>query len=338
MNRQPDMPTRLFILAVCAAAAWAIELPAAQVPEELVFKNGTRIPLSGVKVTPEGFSATRTVGNTTQTANFTAKDVVRGTFREPALLSSARVLTATGKADQAATELAKLCTDLAPYQTIQGSWWHRAVILRMDALSAQGKTHEALALVPQETIETLPKEAAELVSDFKKILTKETAPAEPAPTQEAEKTEPPDKPATTEKDVPGTDKAPAEKPAAPEKTAPKKTEPVATGKIAELQTLAKTSTDTWLTARAWLEIGYVQSSSGKIEEAVKAWLRVFVFYGAETDLAARGLIEAARGLQQLKLADQGVKLLDDYHTDHIGSPYSSAITAEIKKLDPKQAQ
>jgi hypothetical protein len=107
-------------------------------------------------------------------------------------------------------------------------------------------------------------------------------------------------------------------------------------KISSLQTLAKRSGDSWITARAWLEVGNVLAAQGKIEDAVKAWLRVPVFHAAESDLAVRGLVAAARGLQQLERPEDGVKLLADYLADHLGTPYGTPLQAEIVKLDPTQ--
>lgn len=332
----------------------------AQPGEELELKNGRRIPVSSVKVAPEGFSAPVTHGNTVQIVIFTAKDVVRANFREPPELSAARASIANGKADEAVKQLAELSEKLAPFQTVPGSWWHRAAILHMDALVAQGKTREALALVSPAAIAELPENAAGLIADYQVILGKpggssgapagaepiaaEAKPEESKPEEakaEAGKTaeaKPPEaEPAAKPADKPGEAKAPGAKPG--EKAEDAKTPEIkADPKIAELEALAKRCSDPWITARAWLEVGNVFASRNQTEDAVKAWLRVFVFHGAEKDLAVRGLVAAARGLQQLKLAEDGFKLLDDYHTDHIGSAYSSLIRAEMTKLDPKQQQ
>jgi hypothetical protein len=63
-----------------------------------------------------------------------------------------------------------------------------------------------------------------------------------------------------------------------------------------------------------------------------------VFHAAETDLAVRALAAAARGLQQLERPEDGVKLLEDYLADHIGTPYGASLQAEIVKLDPARKQ
>jgi len=106
-------------------------------------------------------------------------------------------------------------------------------------------------------------------------------------------------------------------------------------KIQSLKELSKTITDSWLTARLWLEIGNTLANQGKLEDAVKTWLRVPVFFAAEKDLAARGTILAARGLQQINAPKDGLKLLEDYQSDHLTSPFKQAIDAERLKLNPK---
>ncbi len=108
-------------------------------------------------------------------------------------------------------------------------------------------------------------------------------------------------------------------------------------KITALKELGKTITDSWLAARLWLEVGNTFANQGKLEDAVKAWLRVPVFSPAEKDLAVRGTILAARGLQQLQAPKDGLKLLDDFLADQLTSPYKQAIDAERTKLDPKTA-
>lgn len=285
----PNMPQFRWLLIGCSLAFGATHLPAAApVNEEFEFKGGRRIPVSTVKPAGDAFTATIVVGNSTQTATFAAKDVLRATFREPPGLAKARTLTASNKPAEAATQLEKLCSELAVFQSIRGSWWHRAAILYMDALAVQGKADQASSFVDAATVAKLPQEASVLVADFQLILAKPIGSID--------------------------------------------------DKISDLEALAKRSADPWITARAWLEVGNILSGQGKVEEAVKTWLRVYLFHAAEPDLAVRGVIAAARGLQQLKLAEDGLKLLDDYLSDHSGSPYESALRAEMTKLDPKQQQ
>lgn len=280
------MPRRLSILRHALATLVAGAALHAQTTDEFELKNGRRIPAASVKATASGFAATVTVGATAQTLNFTTKDIARASFREPTGLAEARVLTASGKPEDAAVQLAKLSAELAPFQSVPGSWWHRAAILQMDALAARGKADEAAALVDPATAAKLPPEAAALLSDFQQIVAKPS----------------------TGPDL----------------------------KVTSLQALAKRSGDSWLTARAWLEVGNVLAGQGKIEDAVKAWLRVPVFHAAESDLAVRGLVAAARGLQQLERPEDGVKLIADYLSDHLGTPYAAPLQAEIIKLDPAQ--
>ena len=280
------MSSRISILILLAVTLASIRVSRAASTEEFEFQNGRRIPATSVKASGPGFSATVTVGASSQTVNFLAKDVVRATFWEPLELAEARTFIASDKPQEALALMGKLTAKLAPFQTIRGSWWHRAAILHMDALASQGKIDEAVALVPPDLLTKLPVDAAALITDFQLII------AKPAASPDA--------------------------------------------KIPEMQALAKRSSDPWMSARAWLEIGSLFSVQGKIEEAFKAWLRVPVFHAAENDLAVRGLVSAARGLHQLKLAEDGVKLLNDYLNAHIGSPFQSVIKAEIVKLDPKQ--
>jgi len=108
------------------------------------------------------------------------------------------------------------------------------------------------------------------------------------------------------------------------------------GKITAIKDIAKRSTDPWISARAWLEVGNTNATHGKMEEAIKAWLRVAVFNPAERDLAVRGTIYAARGMQQIGRPQDGVKLLKDYLEDHVASPYAPAIESETSKLEPKK--
>lgn len=106
-------------------------------------------------------------------------------------------------------------------------------------------------------------------------------------------------------------------------------------KIEALKKLDKSLTDSWLAARLWLEIGNTLANQGKVEDALKAWMRVPVFFPAEKDLAVRGTILAARGLQQINAPKDGLKILEDYLSDHLTTPYKQAINAERSKLDPK---
>lgn len=107
-------------------------------------------------------------------------------------------------------------------------------------------------------------------------------------------------------------------------------------KATDLLALAQRSADTWLTARARLEMGKLLSDQGKVEEAVKAWLRVYAFHSAEDDLAVRALIAAARGLQQLGLPEDGAHLLNGYLSDHKESPFTTTLKSEVAKLTPKK--
>jgi tetratricopeptide (TPR) repeat protein len=107
-------------------------------------------------------------------------------------------------------------------------------------------------------------------------------------------------------------------------------------KIESLKSLAQRATDPWVSARAWLEVGNTHAAHGKMEEAIKSWLRVAIFNPAERDLAVRGTIYAARGLQQIGRPQDGVKLLEDYLADHLASPYATTIQTEISKIDPKR--
>lgn len=109
----------------------------------------------------------------------------------------------------------------------------------------------------------------------------------------------------------------------------------ADAKIRAVREIAETSTDPWLAARARLEVGNTFSDHGKMEDAVKSWLRVAVFHPAERDLGVRGTILAARGLLQMGRPNDGVKLLEDFLVDYVASPYSAAIEAEIAKIRPK---
>ena len=290
MNQPLPQRLRFSPLLIGSFLAFAATLLPAATPvnEEFEFKGGRRIPISTVKPTADGFTATIVVGNGTQTANFAAKDVLRATFREPPGLAKARSLTASNKPAEAAAQMEKLCSELAVFQSIRGSWWHRAAILYMDALAAQGKVDQAGSFVDAATVAKLPPDASVMVADFQLILAKPIGSIE--------------------------------------------------DKVSDLEALAKRSADPWMTARAWLEIGNILSSQGKVEDAVKTWLRVYLFHAAEQDLAVRGLILAARGLQQLKLAEDGLKLLDDYLSDHNETPFESALRAEMTKLDPKQQQ
>jgi tetratricopeptide (TPR) repeat protein len=101
-----------------------------------------------------------------------------------------------------------------------------------------------------------------------------------------------------------------------------------------LRGLVGRTSDGWITARTWLEIGNSLADQGNIEEAIKAWLRVPVFFPTEQDLAVRGTILAARGMQQIKHPEDGVKLLRDYLVDQTASPFTETINVEIAKLEP----
>ncbi len=100
--------------------------------------------------------------------------------------------------------------------------------------------------------------------------------------------------------------------------------------------LANSSMNPWLAARLWLEIGYLHAEDGQVSQAVKAWLRVPVFYPAERDLAVRGTILAARGLQQMDRREDGLKLLQDALGGMSRSGYQEILEIEAKKLNPEQ--
>ncbi len=272
-------------LACAAACLCAITSLRAQSQEVFVLQNGRVIPAESVKVSPAGFTATLTKGTAMETVNFTAKEVVRATLREPREIAEARVLIASEKADKALDSLTKAEPALLPYQSVPDSWWLRSAILRMDALSVQGKNKEAAAIATSEVLSKLTPEDTTLLKDFQQVVSPPT-------------------------------KDPADK-------------------IESLRSLTERTTDSWVHARIWLEIGNTLATQGKIEEAVKAWLRVAIFAPAERDLAVRGTILAARGLQQIKCAADGLKLLDDYLSDHLGSPFKETIQIEAAKLKPK---
>ncbi|MEO7097984.1 MAG: hypothetical protein ABI162_01385 [Luteolibacter sp.] len=274
------IPASLACAVVCLCSA-----AHAQSQEEFELQGGRHIPAESVKASPTGFTATVMVGTAQQIVNFTAKEVVRATLREPKELVEARILIASGKADQALDSLTKAEPALLPYQSIPDSWWLRAAILRMDALSVLGKNKDAAAIASPDVLSKLPSDNASLLKDFQSVV---------AP--------------------------PSKNPA---------------DKLDSLYTLADHTVDPWVGARVWLEAGNTLASQGKMEDAVKAWLRVAIFFPAERDLAARGTILAARGLQQIGRATDGVKLLDDYLSDHLASPYKETIQTEAAKLKPK---
>jgi hypothetical protein len=257
---------------------------AAQSTEEFELRNGQRIPAADVKPSKAGFTATVPAGATTRAVNFTAKDIVRASLREPQQIAEARTLIASGKAPEAAILMEKLTAELEPLQGVPGAWWHLATMLQMDALATSGKVIEAESLATNDLLAKLPEATATIVADFQRIIAKPT-------------------------------------------TSPEL-------KASGVEALARRITDPWIAARAWLELANLLSAQGKIEEAVKAWLRVPVFHAAETDLAVRGLVSAARGLQQIQRSDDGVKLLMDYLADHPGSPYAEPLRTEILKLNP----
>ena len=258
----------------------------AQSQEEFELQGGRRIPAESVVVSPGGFTATIMVGTAQQVVNFTSKEVVRARLREPKEVIEARVLIASEKPDKALDSLAKAEPALLPYQSIPDSWWLRAAILRMDALSVLGKNKEAAAIASPDVLSKLPSDNATLLKDFQVVVA-----------------------------------APSKNPA---------------DKLDSLRALADRTIDPWIGARVWLEIGNTLAMQGKMEEAVKAWLRVPVFFPAERDLAVRGTILAARGMQQIERSADGFKLLQDYLADHLASPYKETIQTEAAKLDPKR--
>jgi tetratricopeptide (TPR) repeat protein len=258
----------------------------AQSQEEFELRNGRRVAAESVKPTATGFSAIVVTGANAQNITFTAKDIVRANLREPAALAEARTLIASGKLLAAISLLTTTEEELLPFRQVPGAWWHRAVMLRMDALAAKGEAAAAGTAVDAEALSELPEESAALLTSFQDII------AKPAGTADT--------------------------------------------KITSLQAMAKRTADPWIAARAWLEVGNTFASQGKMEDAVKAWLRVTVFHPAERDLAVRGTILAARGLQQIERPQDGLKLLDDYLNDHLATPYESTIKAEASKIDPKR--
>lgn len=270
-------------LAAIAAVA-ALATLGAQTPEEFELRSGQRIPVASAKPTKTGFTAQVAIGATTRTVNFTARDIVHATLRQPPQLAEARTLTAAGRPEAAVILMENLLPELEPLQAVPGNWWHLAAILQMDALATRGKLVEAGLVATKDTLARLPEDAAAMVADFQRIIAKPT-------------------------------------------TSPEL-------KAGGLEALAKRSTDPWLAARARLESGNLLAAQGRIEQAVKAWLRVPVFHAAETDLAVRGLAAAARGLQQIERTADGVKLLTDFLADHPDSPYGEPLRADILKLDP----
>jgi len=280
----PSTKTRL----VLAASLLAL-LPAAvhaQAEEEFVLKNGRRFTADSVKPSGTQFTATVVTGGTAQKETFKASDVQEAFLREPADVADARNQIAMDKFLGAISALTRVEEDLRPYREVPGAWWHRARILRMDAMASKGDGKSAVKLADSSELEGLPESSASMLSDFKTIV------------------------------------APADKPET---------------KITALQALAKRSKDPWISARAWLEAGNTNAAHGKMDEAIKAWLRVSVFNPAEKDLAFRGTIYAARAMQQIGRPQDGIKVLKDYLQDHTSSPYAAVIQAEISKLEPKKA-
>lgn len=105
-----------------------------------------------------------------------------------------------------------------------------------------------------------------------------------------------------------------------------------------IKALAIATNDPWFASRCWIEYGNLLSRRGKIEDAVKAWLRAPVFHPAERDLAARGTILAARGLQQMDRPQDGLQLIEYYLADNIGTQYSDVMKAEAAKLNPERSK
>ncbi len=277
------VPASLAFAAVCLFSTTTAH---AQSQEEFELQNGRRFPAESVKVSPGGgFTATIPVGTTLQTFNFTAKEIVRASLREPKEIVEARTLIGSDKPDKAIEALDKAEPNLLPFQSIPDSWWLRATILRMDALSVLGKNKEAAALASSDALGKLTPESASMLRDFQQIV------APPA-------------------------KDPSDK-------------------LDTLRAMTDRTLDSWIGARIWLEIGNTLAMQGKMEDAVKAWLRVPVFFPADRDLAIRGTILAARGLQQIGRPQDGVKLFDDYLADHLVSPYKETIQLETAKLKPK---
>ncbi|MEO5716446.1 MAG: hypothetical protein ABIT37_23410 [Luteolibacter sp.] len=277
------VPTSLAFAAVCLFSATTAR---GQSQEEFELQGGRRFPAESVKPSPGGgFTATITVGTALQTFNFTAKEVTRASLREPKEISEARFLIASDKPDKAIESLDKVEPALVPFQSIPDSWWLRATILRMDALSVLGKNKEAAAVASADVFGKLTSENTSLLKDFQQVV------------------------------------APAGK--------------NLTEKLDTLHAMEDRIVDSWVGARIWLEIGNTLAMQGKMEDAVKAWLRVPVFFPAERDLAIRGTILGARGLQQIGRAPDGEKLLKDYLEDHLASPYKDTIQIETAKLKPK---
>ncbi len=282
-------PTNLFRPFAFAPLSWAaclcFSLGSANGQQEYELRTGLKLPGESVKAVGDGFTATIPRGTTFQTLNFTAKDITRVTMRQPRELIDARNLIANQKPEDALDKLDKIEPALLPLRSVADTWWIRSAITRMDALAEAGKPKEALAIATSDSAKALNSEDAELLKNFKTILT--------PPTETPE------------------------------------------DKIQSLTELSKTITDSWLSARLWLEIGNTLANQGKLEDAVKTWLRVPVFFAAEKDLAVRGTILAARGLQQINAPKDGLKLLEDYQSDHLTSPFKQAIDAERLKLNPK---
>lgn len=273
----------------CIAAFGLLTISSqAQSQGEFVLKNGRHLAADSVKPTATGFTATYMVGTATQTVNFTAKEVASTDLREPKELFQARTLIASDKAQEAIDLLVKVEVDLRPYQGVPDSWWVRATMLHMDALSTLGRNKEATGIPTSEVLSNLSPDDASLMKDFQEVV----APASKNPLDKVEK----------------------------------------------LKVLSRRTVDPWLEARIWLEIGNAYSDGGKIEDAVKSWLRVPVFSPAERDLSVRGTILAARGLQQLKRANDGVTLLEDYLHDHLGTPFKEVLLSNIAKIKPKDSK
>ncbi|MCW1922366.1 hypothetical protein OKA05_07360 [Luteolibacter arcticus] len=276
---KPRLALAVSLLALLPAAVHA------QAEEEFVLRTGRRIPADSVKPTATGFTSTVVTGASAQKFDFKASEIERVSLREPAELAEARTQIATDKFLAAIAALTRIEEELLPYREVPGAWWHRARMLRMDAMASKGDNKAAAALADAKELEGLPESTVAMLTDFKAIV------------------------------------APGDSP---------------DGKISALRALAGRSTDPWVSARAWLEVGNTNSSHGKMDEAIKAWLRVAVFNPAERDLAVRGTIYAARGMQQIGRPQDGVKLLKEYLDDHVASPYAPAIQTETSKLEPKK--
>lgn len=137
---------------------------------EYILKNGTMLPDASVKQSGDAFTATIIINGTQQPINFTANDLRQVNLPQPSSIGEAKLLIASGKAEDAVELLVKAQSEQAPLKAVPGSYWTEATELLIDAHMQSKKASEAEAQVRDSQLSGLLPVDRQYLKDYASIF------------------------------------------------------------------------------------------------------------------------------------------------------------------------